>query len=224
MFVCQFYFYFYSTYDIIVWLNAYGRRTHLNTLILASRSPRRSELLRRLGLAFETDDPDVDESCSLPAGEAVRLLSRRKASASALAHPGCYVLAADTLVSFQEASLGKPKDQDDAVRMLQLLSGRTHQVYTGVTVIAPDGTAWTDADCTNVTFAGLTDDEIRSYVLSGEPMDKAGAYALQGRAGLWVEHLDGSDTSVIGLPLFLVRRLLLSAGYPLQSELDRNHN
>ena len=191
-------------------------------LVLASRSPRRSDLLRRLGLSFETDDPDVDESCSLPAGDAVRLLSRRKASASALSHTGCYIIAADTLVSFSGESLGKPKDPDDAVRMLHLLSGRTHQVYTGVTVIAPDGTAFSDVDRTDVTFAVLSDDEIRSYVNSGEPMDKAGAYALQGRAGLWVERLDGSDTSVIGLPLYLVRRLLLAAGYPLQSELDRN--
>ena len=192
-------------------------------LVLASRSPRRSELLRRLGLSFETDDPDVDESCSLPVGDAVRLLSRRKASASALSRPGCFIIAADTLVSFGGESLGKPKNTDDAIRMLHLLSGRTHQVYTGVTVISPDGSAFSDVDCTNVTFAVLSDEEIRSYVYSGEPLDKAGAYALQGRAGLWVEHLDGSDTSVIGLPLYLVRRLLLSAGYPLQAELDRNH-
>ena len=192
----------------------------MNTLILASRSPRRSELLSRLGLVFETDDPDVDESCSLPAGEAVKALSRRKADACAFSHPGRWILAADTLVSLGGRSLGKPKDLDDAVRMLHLLSGATHQVYTGVTVISPCGAAFTDADCTHVTFSRLTDEEIRSYVLSGEPMDKAGAYALQGRAGMWVEHLDGSDTSVIGLPLYLVRRLLLAAGYPLHPVSD----
>ena len=192
-------------------------------LVLASRSPRRSDLLRRLGLSFETDDPDVDESCSLPAGDAVRLLSRRKATASALSRPGCFIIAADTLVSCGGESLGKPKNAEDAARMLHLLSGRTHQVYTGVTVISPDGSAFSDVDCTDVTFAVLSDEEIRSYVDSGEPLDKAGAYALQGRAGMWVEHLGGSDTSVIGLPLYLVRRLLLSAGYPLQAELDRNH-
>ena len=194
----------------------------MNRLILASRSPRRSELLHRLGLSFETDDPSVDESCILPAAEAVRELSFRKASASALTRRGCWVLGADTLVAFRGESLGKPKDREDAVRMLRLLSGNTHQVYTGVTVIAPDGTVHSGSDCTNVTFSPLSEDEILSYVLSGEPMDKAGAYALQGRAALWVEHLDGSDTSVIGLPLYLVRRLLVSSGYPLQSELDRN--
>ena len=195
----------------------------MNRLILASRSPRRSDLLHRLGLAFETDDPSVDESCALPASEAVRELSFRKASASFVSHHGCWILAADTLVSFHGQSLGKPSDEEDAVRMLRLLSGQTHQVYTGVTVISPDGSSFTDSDCTDVTFACLTEEEIRSYVLSGEPMDKAGAYALQGRAGLWVQRLEGSDTSVIGLPLYLVRRLLISSGYPLQSELDRNH-
>lgn len=191
-------------------------------LVLASGSPRRCELLRRAGLSFETDAPDVDESCSLPAPEAVRLLSLRKASACAALHPGRFILAADTLVSFQGTVLGKPADSDDAFRMLRLLSGRTHQVYTGVTVIPPAGEPLTGMDCSNVTFSELENDEILSYVRSGEPMDKAGAYALQGRAGLWVEHLDGSDTSVIGLPLYLVRSLLLSAGYPLLLEQERN--
>ena len=194
----------------------------MNGLILASRSPRRIELLRRLGLSFETDAPDVDERCVLPAPDAVRHLSFLKASAAAKLHPDCFVLGADTLVSFMGESLGKPKDRDDAIRMLRLLSGRTHQVYTGVTVIAPSGEAFTDCDRTDVTFACISDDEILSYVSSGEPMDKAGAYALQGRAGLWAERLEGSDTSVIGLPLYLVRRLLTQASFPLLSELGRN--
>lgn len=187
----------------------------MENLVLASRSPRRCELLKRIGLTFETDAPDVDETCSLPAGEAVRVLSLRKAQAAAEAHPGSFILAADTLVSFREEALGKPLDPADAVRMLHMLSGRTHQVYTGVTVISPDGRVFTDSDRTDVTFASIGDAEIADYVRSGEPMDKAGAYALQGRAGMWVTHLDGSDTSVIGLPLYLVRSLLLQAGYPL---------
>jgi septum formation protein len=99
--------------------------------------------------------------------------------------------------------------------MLRLLSGNTHQVYTGVTVLSPDGQAFTDHDCSNVTFCDLSDRDIHSYVSSGEPMDKAGSYALQGRAALWVTRIEGCDTSVIGLPLYLVRRLLLLAGYPL---------
>ncbi len=187
----------------------------MENLVLASRSPRRCELLNRIGLVFETDAPDVDETCSLPAGEAVKMLSLRKAQAAAAAHPGSYILAADTLVSFQDEALGKPLDPPDAVRMLRMLSGQTHQVYTGVTVISPDGQVFTDSDRTDVTFASVNDAEIADYVRSGEPMDKAGAYALQGRAGMWVTHLNGSDTSVIGLPLYLVRSLLLQAGYPL---------
>ena len=190
----------------------------MNGLILASRSPRRCELLSRLGLSFETDVPDVDERCSLPAPEAVTFLSRRKASAAAVLHPGCWIIGADTLVSLDGHSLGKPADEAEAFRMLQQLSGRTHQVYTGVTVIAPSGKAETGLDCTEVTFDPLSADEILSYIRSGEPMDKAGAYALQGKAGCWVSHLNGSHTSVIGLPLYLVRRLLILSGYPMGTE------
>ena len=195
----------------------------MENLVLASRSPRRCELLNRIGLVFETDAPDVDETCSLPAGEAVRILSLRKAQAAAESHPGSFILAADTLVSFREEALGKPLDLPDAIRMLRMLSGQTHQVYTGVTVIDPDGRVFIDSDRTDVTFASVDDTEIADYVRSGEPMDKAGAYALQGRAGMWVTHLDGSDTSVIGLPLYLVRSLLLQAGYPLLAA-DRTHH
>ncbi len=187
----------------------------MNRLILASRSPRRCELLSRMGLSFETDAPDVDEECDLPASEAVQLLSLRKASAAFLLHPDCFILGADTLVSIDGRSLGKPKDEAEAFRMLKSLSGRTHQVYTGVTVISPGGGNLTALDCTDVTFDSLEDDEIMACVLSGEPMDKAGAYALQGRAGAWITHLNGSDTSVIGLPLYLVRRLLIRSGFPL---------
>lgn len=187
----------------------------MEKLVLASQSPRRCELLKRTGISFETDAPDVDESCSLPAGEAVRILSLRKAQAAAKVHPGRFILAADTLVSFRDQALGKPTDEQEAVRMLHMLSGQTHQVYTSVTVISPEGAVFTGSDRTDVTFSPVDDAEILDYVRSGEPMDKAGAYALQGRAGLWVTHIDGSDTSVIGLPLYLVRSLLLQAGFPL---------
>ena len=216
--VCQFYFFFRAEYDILVWLGlSFGlsrkEGIRLDGLILASRSPRRCELLSRLGLPFETDAPDVDESCSLPASEAVQLLSRRKAAAASALHPGCWILGADTLVSLGGQSLGKPKDESEAVRMLRSLSGNTHQVFTGVTVISPSSGVFTALDCTEVTFDRLTDEEILSYVRTGEPMDKAGAYALQGLAGAWVTHLDGSDSSVIGLPLYLVRRLLIRSGF-----------
>ena len=184
-------------------------------LILASRSPRRCELLSRLGLSFETDAPDVDEKCSLAAPEAVQELSFRKAAAAAKLHPGSWILGADTLVFINGRSLGKPGTESEAFEMLKMLSGHTHQVCTGVTVISPDGNTHTGVDCTDVTFDPVPDEEILSYIYSGEPMDKAGAYALQGRAGAWVSKLNGCDTSVIGLPLYLVRRLLIRSGFPM---------
>ena len=186
----------------------------LSRLVLASQSPRRCELLRRTGIPFETFVPDVDESCDLAPGEAVRVLSRRKALAAAALFPDAFILGSDTLVSLDGAALGKPSGPADAARMLRLLSGNTHQVFTGVTVVSPSGQVLTGADCTDVTFTVIPEEEILSYVASGEPLDKAGSYALQGRASLWVTHLDGSDTSVIGLPLYLVRQLLSEAGFP----------
>ena len=186
-------------------------------LVLASKSPRRCELLTRFGIPFETFAPEVDESCSLPAGEAVELLSRRKALATASRFRDAFILAADTLVSLDRETLGKPADPGEAFRMLSRLSGRTHQVFTGVTVIPPSGEVFTASDRTDVTFCDIPDEEIRSYVATGDPLDKAGSYALQGRAALWVTRIEGCDTSVIGLPLYLVRRLLIRAGYPLSA-------
>ena len=187
----------------------------MSRLILASQSPRRLELLSRFGIPFETFVPAVDESCDLPADEAVGLLSRRKAAATASSFPDAFILAADTLVSVDGVSLGKPSGPEDAVRMLRLLSGRTHQVFTGVSVRSPSGRVFTAVDRTEVTFCPVPEEEVLSYVASGEPLDKAGSYALQGRASVWITRIDGCDTSVIGLPLYLVRKLLLDAGYPL---------
>jgi len=184
-------------------------------LVLASKSPRRCELLTRFGVPFETFAPEVDESCSLPAGEAVELLSRRKALATASRFGDAFILAADTLVSLNGETLGKPSGPEEASRMLSRLSGQTHQVFTGVTVVPPSGEVFTASDRTDVTFCDIPDEEILSYVATGDPLDKAGSYALQGRAALWVTRIEGCDTSVIGLPLYLVRRLLIRAGYPL---------
>jgi septum formation protein len=184
-------------------------------LVLASKSPRRCELLTRFGIPFETFAPEVDESCSLPAGEAVEILSRRKALATASRFGDAFILAADTLVSLNGKTLGKPSGPEEASRMLSRLSGQTHQVFTGVTVIPPSGYVFTASDRTDVTFCDIPDEEILSYVATGDPLDKAGSYALQGRAALWVTRIEGCDTSVIGLPLYLVRRLLIRAGYPL---------
>ena len=185
----------------------------METVILASASPRRKELLTQAGIPFEVHAMPVDEGCGAPAAEAVRLLSARKAEAVRGVFPGRFILGADTLVEAEGLPLGKPRSGEDALRMLRLLSGRTHRVHTGVTVLSPEGRAFTDGDATEVTFCAVPEAELLAYVRSGEPMDKAGAYALQGRAGLWITRIAGSPSSVIGLPLHLVRRLLLEAGY-----------
>lgn len=182
------------------------------TLILASASPRRRELLSLTGLPFTIAAADVDESCELPPREAVQELSRRKALAVAQLHPGCVILASDTLVSVDEKALGKPRDAEDAFRMLQMLSGRWHQVYTGVTVVDADGTLHCESDVTDVHFEVMPEDAIRRYIATGECIDKAGAYAVQGIAGLWIDQLHGSHTNVIGLPMALTRRLLERCG------------
>ena len=182
------------------------------TLILASASPRRRELLGLTGLPFLIDAPDVDETCSLPPREAVKELSRRKALAAVKLHPSYVILAADTLVSVDEKALGKPQDAEDAFRMLSLLSGKWHQVYTGVTVVDIGGSLHCEADVTDVHFEEMSADAIRRYIATGEPMDKAGAYAVQGIAGLWIDQLRGSHTNVIGLPMALTRRLLEKCG------------
>ena len=181
-------------------------------LILASASPRRRELLSLTGLPFAVDAPDVDESCTLPPREAVLELSRRKALAAAKLHPGCVILAADTLVAVDNAALGKPQDEAEAFRMLRSLSGRWHEVYTGVTVVDAQGNFHSEADETAVHFEPMSDEAIRRYIATKEPMDKAGAYAVQGIAGLWIDQLKGSHSNVIGLPLALTRRLLEDCG------------
>ena len=190
----------------------------MDRLILASCSPRRSELLESAGIPFETVRPDVDESCSLPAEEAVAVLSARKAAAVGKMYPGRFILAADTLVAVDGRPLGKPGSAECAVHMLHILSGRTHQVFTGVSVLSPSGELFTETDRSDVTFCNIPEKEILSYVSTGEPMDKAGSYALQGRASLWITHLDGSASSVIGLPLARVRSLLLRSGYRFDTQ------
>lgn len=185
-------------------------------LILASQSPRRRELLSLTGIPFEVDAPEVDETCTLGARDAVLELSHRKALAAAARHPGQVILASDTLVAVDDVPLGKPADEADAFRMLRSLSGRWHQVYTGVCVISAAGDVYAEVDATDVRFGPMSDEAIRAYIATSEPMDKAGAYALQGIAGLWIEEIRGSHTNVIGLPLTLTRKLLENCGlHPL---------
>ena len=178
-------------------------------LILASGSPRRRELLARMGYTFEILVPDVDEHVDGAAREIVGVLSLRKAEAVAAQLSDGVVIASDTLVSLNGEALGKPQDATDAHRMLRGLSGNTHEVFTGVTLIdAATGRTESRVVRTGVRFRALDDEEIRAYIRTGEPMDKAGAYAIQGGAHDFVEALDGSYENVIGFPVEDVRELL----------------
>lgn len=169
-------------------------------LILASASPRRRELLAAITPNFEVRTSGVDESpfAALAPEEAVQALSRAKAAP--FVSPGDVVIGADTIVVLDGEILGKPKDEADAAAMLGRLSGRKHTVMTGVTIATPEKS---DTFCqkTDVWFYELTKDEIAAYIKSGEPMDKAGAYGIQGRARLFVEKIDGDFYSVVGLPV-----------------------
>lgn len=184
-------------------------------LILASASPRRRELLSLTGLAFLVDAAETDEHTGLGARDAVELLARRKAEAVAARHPGEIILAADTLVALDDVPFGKPADEEDALRMLRCLSGRWHQVHTGVCAISREGELFSGVDTSHVEFLPMTDEEILAYIRTGEPMDKAGAYALQGIAGLFIREVRGTPSGVIGLPMPLTRELLAHCGLTL---------
>ena len=174
-------------------------------IVPASKSPRRIELLRSLGLDIEICPADVDENIdevTEKPQEAVTLLASRKAQAIAqkLCDPDALIIAADTLVYKDKTLLGKPRDEDEAFSMLRTLSGDRHSVYTGICV-AYGGKIAKKAVETAVFFRNLSDDEIENYVKSGEPMDKAGAYGIQGRACLFVKGIEGDYFNVVGLPL-----------------------
>lgn len=182
----------------------------MEPLVLASGSPRRSEILRAVGWPFETVVPDVDET--LREGEAaeayVRRLAREKAGAVASTRLFGLVLGADTVVVVDGRVLGKPRDAEDAGRMLRLLSARTHEVLTGVALVrAETGRDISGVARTRVRFAELSDEEVERYVETGEPLDKAGAYAVQGRAAPFIESIEGEYWNVVGLPVRLVYEL-----------------
>lgn len=184
--------------------------------ILASQSPRRQQLLRQIGIAdFEIIVPDADETYdpALSPEQIVSSISRKKAEAvRPLAKDALViVIAADTMVFLDGLRLGKPKTQEEAREMLTALSGRTHHVCTGVTVCRGPQ-VFTESETTSVTFRPLTGWEIARYVLTGEPMDKAGSYGVQGLGALFVEHIDGDYFNVMGLPLCRLGRMLKRFG------------
>ena len=178
-------------------------------LVLASASPRRQELLRNAGITFEVQPANIPED-PLP-GEAAKhyaeRLAREKALAIASQRPQDVVLGADTVVVVDRQLLGKPSDAADAARMLRMLSGRNHEVITGVCLVVR-GQSKVASETTQVTLSELSDKDIADYVASGEPMDKAGAYAIQGIASRWIPGIEGDYSNVVGLPVALVFRML----------------
>jgi septum formation protein len=186
------------------------------TLVLASQSPRRIELLKRIVADFAVLPSDVEERINpaLTPEQNALALAEEKARAIAQLCPGVYILGADTLVVLANEVFGKPLDRADAQRILRLLQGQTHQVITGVAVIGPQGRAYCVAAVSHVRFNPVTEREMERYIDSGEPMDKAGAYAIQGKGAFMVQGHDGSFSNIVGLPLATTYRLLESAGFP----------
>jgi septum formation protein len=183
------------------------------SIVLASASPRRRDLLRAAGIPFEVDAPIVDETRrpSEVAETYVERVAREKVTAVAARHPARVVLAADTIVVIGERVFGKPIDAAEATAMLRALSGRSHLVMTAVAV-ARSGVVRAVVDQTTVRMRRIMDEEIATYVSTGEPLDKAGAYAIQGGAQAFIESIDGALDTVIGLPVDRVRALLLEVG------------
>lgn len=187
-------------------------------LILASASPRRLSLLAQIGVIPDVVMPaDINEdpiSGELPRGHALRLASE-KASKIAGAEPGSVVIGSDTVVGVGRRILPKTETAVEAEKCLRLMSGRAHRVFTGVAVIDADGILRTRVSETRVKFKSLSETEIAGYIASGEWDGKAGGYGIQGRAGAFIQHLSGSYTGVVGLPLFETRNLLMAAGIKL---------
>ena len=185
----------------------------MKRIVLASASPRRRELLSQIGVEFEVKPANGEERIiSTEPSKVVEELSGQKAMFTAKAlekenghvPEGCIVLGADTIVSYEGRILGKPSDKEDAIQMLSMLQGNTHQVYTGVTVLKEKQGSWkfhTFFECTDVIFYPVTREEIVEYVNSGDPMDKAGSYGIQGAWGAYVKGIRGDYNNVVGLPV-----------------------
>lgn len=181
----------------------------MRKLILASRSPRRQEILTRCNIPFTTEPADIDEtidtSLSIPA--AIEDLALRKARSIAIQQPDAVVIGSDTVVVCNGKILGKPSDHEDAKHMLQMLQNNTHQVITGLAVITPEKT-YTDVNISYVTFAAMDEKEIEKYISTGECDDKAGSYGIQGYGGRYIEKIEGDYYSIMGLPLHALYRIL----------------
>lgn len=188
----------------------------MTSIILASASPRRSELLAQIGVPFSVQPAHIDETpeAAESAGDYVERLAREKALAVAVNCPGRQVLGSDTSVVLDGTILGKPTDKNEAKAMLARLSGKAHQVMTAI-ALAKDTHCVSELVVTNVTFRALSEAEIDAYVATGEPMDKAGSYGIQGLGGIFVKELRGSYSAVVGLPLQETAAILADAGCPV---------
>lgn len=176
-------------------------RNDMEKMILASASPRRRELLEQAGIPFEVIVSDADEVITKKEpGEVVEELSLCKARTVAEQNPDRLVLGADTVVVLDGKILGKPKDEADAGRMLEMLQGRTHQVYTGVTLVRGE-TQVSFHESADVEVYPMSEEEIEGYIRTGEPMDKAGAYGIQGRFGIFIKEIKGDYNTIVGLPI-----------------------
>ena len=182
-------------------------------IILASASPNRKELLEKTGIPFSVIVSDVNENVSplLPTGEYVMTLARQKAEAVAADHPDACVIGADTVVDLDGTILGKPHTPENAKTYLSAMQGRKHLVYTGVAVTVRGKTS-VGVEKTSVTFAPMSEEEIGWYVATGDPLEKAGAYGIQGPAGLFISSIEGDYFNVVGLPVHLLYRMLCEAG------------
>jgi septum formation protein len=186
-------------------------------LILASRSPRRSELLQSLGLEFDVSPSQVEEitdPAQSPENNALNI-ARDKARWVARRNPGCYVLGADTIVVLGGEIIGQPVDKEDAFRILSKLAGKQHQVITGVVLITPENDEYDTAIISKVTIKPVSAEGIRSYISTEEPLDKAGAYAIQGEGSFLVDSWEGSYSNIVGLPLEALTELMQQAGFPV---------
>lgn len=186
----------------------------LPKIILASASPRRAEILRTVGWPFEALPVDIDETrrAGENAVDYVQRLAREKGTAAAVRKPASMIIAADTTVTIDDHILEKPTDESDAVRMLQLLNNRWHRVLTGIAIINPETSRTIVAhEETEVRFAAMSDEEIDWYVRTGEPMDKAGAYAIQGLGARFIAEIKGDFFNVVGLPVRLVYEMFVES-------------
>ncbi len=181
----------------------------MRKLILASQSPRRKELLEKCGYPFEVIVADIDETidANIPLKKAIQQLAYQKAKKVFDEHPDAIVIGSDTIVSIDQKILGKPKDEKEAYDTLKLLSNRTHQVITGLSILSKEKN-YSHVSVNQVTFYDLSDEEINKYISTNEPMDKAGSYAIQGIASRYIKSIEGDYYAIVGLPVSVVYHIL----------------